>query len=310
MGSSPTPGTSEGLLINNFVASGAGGRVKVFMKNQAFSKIWILVIVMVTIIGGISVHEFWQPEQPFIKIISPLGGEEWISGDTYQITWDSSGVEKVDISLCGLVPRCPCCNCSPGIVKGISASAGKYSWTIPSGTSFGENYRVRIKDSQGEGFTNCPMDESSGYFSINASTKWKTYQNDEYGFEVRYPKEFNIKEEKSEFISFEKKDKYWMGIELKDRKNKTIEEWMSSDADYRREFPYNKEKEITIEGIKTWIVLEPVTMGEDYFRSFLPKGDSMIIFEYNPGFIEYESEDFFQAVGDFNQILSTFRFLE
>lgn len=83
-----------------------------------------------------------------IKIISPKGGEVWMEGKTYDITWTSSGVNKINISA------------AMGghdlghIAFGINASAGKYSWTIPLGkvSGFGQSgsndIKVKVEDSE------------------------------------------------------------------------------------------------------------------------------------------------------------------
>ncbi|PJC51357.1 MAG: hypothetical protein CO031_03015, partial [Candidatus Nealsonbacteria bacterium CG_4_9_14_0_2_um_filter_37_38] len=100
---------------------------------------------------------------PSITVLSPNGGEKWVVGKTYEITWRSSGIDKVDVSLCGQIPIDIAGNCLPVIAEDISANLGKYSWTIPSDISPKDGYRIRIFD----GKTNL-QDDTDNYFSIVA----------------------------------------------------------------------------------------------------------------------------------------------
>jgi predicted secreted protein len=107
-----------------------------------------------------------QPSTPFITVISPNGGETWKVGGTYDVTWASNGIDKVDISVCGeVIPPCgPCCNCVL-IGDDVLASLRKYSWIIPSGWD-GEKKKIRIRDAEADAFSSCVKDESDNYFSI------------------------------------------------------------------------------------------------------------------------------------------------
>ncbi len=74
---------------------------------------------------------------PTIIVTSPLGGEQWKKGNTYTITWTSSGVDKVNIVTGAFA--------AVQIGMNVSASNGSYSWTIPSTVTPG-NYKVTIYD--------------------------------------------------------------------------------------------------------------------------------------------------------------------
>ncbi|MDP3882550.1 MAG: Ser-Thr-rich GPI-anchored membrane family protein [Candidatus Staskawiczbacteria bacterium] len=74
---------------------------------------------------------------PTIVITSPVGGEQWQQGKTYNITWTSTGVDKVNIvsgSYASIV-----------IGTNVSASSGTYSWTIPTTVTPG-TYAITIYD--------------------------------------------------------------------------------------------------------------------------------------------------------------------
>jgi hypothetical protein len=103
--------------------------------------------------------------EPFIKLISPRGGEVWEEGKTYEIRWKSQGVDEVYIAAAdagkdkGLLY-------SRGSSK-IDAGCGKISWKIPVGfvTGFGpaksELVRIMIFDTRDN-----TIRDLSGYFTI------------------------------------------------------------------------------------------------------------------------------------------------
>jgi len=75
-----------------------------------------------------------------ITVTSPDGGEEWIGGNSYPVTWSYIGTPgaKVNIKLYSG-------KTSKGtIASGVSSSAGVYNWTIPAKLPAGEDYRIMI----------------------------------------------------------------------------------------------------------------------------------------------------------------------
>jgi len=104
--------------------------------------------------------------QPFITVISPNGGERWQRGRTYNIQWQSSGVEKLYISSAAY-DEFEHKFLMNNLAQDISASSGTYSWEIPSTWPIGERYKIEI----GAEFTIATeqsglTDESNNYFSI------------------------------------------------------------------------------------------------------------------------------------------------
>jgi len=53
------------------------------------------------------------PPVSYIKVLSPNGGEKWVVGNIYNITWRSSGIEKVNIYLEETDVMCTI-TCAPG----------------------------------------------------------------------------------------------------------------------------------------------------------------------------------------------------
>lgn len=85
-------------------------------------------------------------DKPDLILTSPSGGEQWQSGTPYDIKWNSKNVKNVRISY------------SPDdgttwitVTSGTSASAGKYSWTVPDNLS--STYRIRISDAANSSLT-------------------------------------------------------------------------------------------------------------------------------------------------------------
>jgi hypothetical protein len=65
-----------------------------------------------------------EEEEPYIKVTTPNGGEEWQEGKTYSITWTSNEIDTVDISL----------EFSNGggieLARDIKAFLGRYDWKV------------------------------------------------------------------------------------------------------------------------------------------------------------------------------------
>ena len=122
--------------------------------------------------------------QPSITVTSPNGGEQWTFGTPQTITWNSTGINNVNISLILYPSNCPIgsTNCTPPcpmgygcaavvvapvgspLISNYPSSSGKYSWTIPTTYPVGSTYTIRIEDSN----QSSVFDESNNYFNIIA----------------------------------------------------------------------------------------------------------------------------------------------
>lgn len=114
-----------------------------------------------------------QPDKPYVKVISPNGGEQWEIGNIYSIKWNVPDVTRVSIYILDQSTG-KVATVSPGIVAVLS-NTGSYQWKIPSAMPAG-NYKVRVlgcpESFSNTGCANVGMsnaygyDESDNYFSI------------------------------------------------------------------------------------------------------------------------------------------------
>ncbi|MCK4825201.1 carboxypeptidase regulatory-like domain-containing protein, partial [bacterium] len=118
-----------------------------------------------------------EGEAKSLYVTSPNGGQEWWIGKTYDITWNSTGIDEINIWLvdeaqenvqCTLSGMCcsTCGNWRP-IASKIPAYKGSYPWTVPIDQTTGREYKILIRTVPDNCFDNCPpLDMSDNYFSI------------------------------------------------------------------------------------------------------------------------------------------------
>jgi hypothetical protein len=106
-------------------------------------------------VGHFRVNVISGAATDFITLVSPLGGETWRAGTTEQIEWNAIIIDKISIDY----------TLNDGIdwlnaISSISASEGKYNWTIPNNPT--TNCKIRIRDHNNSGV----FDESTNSFTI------------------------------------------------------------------------------------------------------------------------------------------------
>jgi hypothetical protein len=273
---------------------------------------------------------------PYIKVISPNGGEEWKEGRTHTIEWKSDGVDKVNISY-----TLPADFGVNYIVENISAALGSYIWdvNIPDTIIFGAElpgeYEIQISSADDGVFVN---DESDNYFSIVAKDEtadWKIYTNEEYGFEFKYPEDLGAKEIPTSKptglnISLDKGDivvqeinNSIINIDLPEDcifNSSTLEEekmlsFVSTKKANGIDFYYYKNYPEYIGG---YCGMSTGCWYKDIYRTFYNDHCYQIVYNRsNRSFIEGNPYDNPKIIGDvkevpeiFDQILSTFKFID
>lgn len=111
---------------------------------------------------------------PSITVTSPNGGETWVMGKTYNITWKSAGINTVFFDECGSsAPFGNVCQSLYGVTSTInpisglpstaSAANGSYSYYVnPKDPLYPGNVKIEIVDSDSSAI----YDESDNYFSV------------------------------------------------------------------------------------------------------------------------------------------------
>ncbi len=109
-----------------------------FFKRFTIERSLFFIMVAGILIVFVSVfYLFFVYGTKSIKVLSPNGGEEWEIGQTFQVTWQARGVEKVGIVLFkGKEPK--------WIAKDIPAGAGEYEWKIYPGQEYGAGFWIAI----------------------------------------------------------------------------------------------------------------------------------------------------------------------
>lgn len=113
------------------------------MEESIFEKLKIEKTLILIIIGAIFIvfifffYLFYGYSSKKLEVISPVGGESWEIGETYEIKWKARGVDRVGIVLFnGEKPE--------WIVENISASLEKYEWEIQGGHEYGSNFWIAV----------------------------------------------------------------------------------------------------------------------------------------------------------------------
>ena len=110
---------------------------------------------------------------PYIKVISPNGGEELQIGKSYVIQWKTFGYNSTDRIRISLISMPDATGSSiESTIVNTNNSSNSYTWTVPPnlGDSIpfkkGNIYKIRIYPAEEYG----NFDDSNNYFSIVAST--------------------------------------------------------------------------------------------------------------------------------------------
>jgi len=339
------------------------------MANQSFSKIGIVVILAVFIVGGIFAWQYFGPSKEATKNLTPEQEE------ALQKNIEQAGIRERDAKRIGDVAMIRTAlqlysddhqDYYPAVIYGEMANLflgylGNKDLRDPltnepylyySCPPQGKDYHLGVKledknssylaqdadaskcgpaDFSGEDpiydistSQTAPVAEGSGGVIEDETAGWKTYRNEEYGYEVKYPNDWiNFGELLGGFnitspIINGKADNRIQVIPNKREGSESNREYIDNMIEGNTMPGYNelnRKKEITINGIKgyeiVWNMLNSETKqleeGSLYIWLEAPATSKarFIVFRFDGKGSQYPVN--FQT---FNQMFSTFRFLE
>jgi hypothetical protein len=110
----------------------------------------------------ISTFRFLKADNPYIKLISPNGGEELVAGTKAEIEWESIGLYKKDIQLNLVFP-----GGGTIVIAELGSLSGTFYWDVPSDLLSSGQYKILITWPPVKSPSDVQMsDESDNYFSI------------------------------------------------------------------------------------------------------------------------------------------------
>lgn len=323
--------------------------------TQSFSKIWIIIILIILIAGGIlawqyfgapqeeKVEEEAKPEEKqinkeegfFFRLLSPKGGGELFIGKTYEIKWESRWLPEGSIKGVSIHLADPANDYNIATVYNPS---GEYTWKISGDLRPGPHYQICIVAIMPEEILETlasPPDDCSELFTISEETAgWKTYRNEEHGFEVKHPGDWIIETYTDEINFGEKKTVeaagnitlFKVGFTIKYYQDKSklwdneeellfLEDWLSKNFLPLEEGETKKVITFGIGNYQGILVEEYKSVGVIKIipRIFTQRGDAIYEFQGEIPALPTSGE-FFPTDYDydkvFEQMLSTFRFLE
>lgn len=127
---------------------------------------------------------FVAKQTPFVSIISPVGGEQWLRGQTYDIQWDAHDVDKVEVTYRQWISLPPDASTISRPITGqwefLPPTPGLYSWTIPADVEPG-TYTIVV-----EGYKDGSLVSraESSFFDILGADKYTA------GIYYIYPEEY------------------------------------------------------------------------------------------------------------------------
>jgi hypothetical protein len=144
-------------------------------------------------------------------------------------------------------------------------------------------------------------------------TNWKTYRNEEYEFEIKYPMDWEIEKAlmtPKPIVAFSPLGKGCFFIYIEDiPRERELKDYLR-ELDERREFNFGNQKEIEFLGLPAIQREEYVKYSETFLTTYVKKENLIFKFYFcsslSPAQFGVTEED--RKLN--NQILSTFRFLE
>jgi len=92
--------------------------------------------------NGVDIGAYEYPNAPTVSVSSPVGGESWTAGRTYQILWSYTGNPGATVNV-ELVRGATTTTLASGLSIGTGGS-GAYYWPVPLDQTPASDYRVRV----------------------------------------------------------------------------------------------------------------------------------------------------------------------
>ncbi|MDP1689537.1 MAG: PsbP-related protein [bacterium] len=161
---------------------------------------------------------------------------------------------------------------------------------------------------------------SSGQFETDVSN-WKTYRNDKYGFEIKYPNDWTSVSKNKEIINFaspstqiispegDDSNSYDVSLDIKENiQHRSLKEFarILGDGFYNG---YKSEKQVMISGKEVLVYDDfggQVGLAPSYIAFIKFNNNKILVFSYN----QYEDPRFEEERSKGIQILSTFKLFE
>jgi hypothetical protein len=142
---------NAGIIVNLTSPSTYNG--KIFTHWLIDGQINTSPGIQVTMNNNHTVETVYQTQSMSLQLTSPNGAEQWHRGSTYNITWNSTGIDHVSIYLYKGGSS------NPYRTFGSVATAQSYPWSIDLSCEIADDYKILIAASGIE-------DWSDDYFSI------------------------------------------------------------------------------------------------------------------------------------------------